>query len=290
MSDTETPAADPSAPAAPVAAPAETPSLVDGADPAAAPAADPAAPAADPAAPAAPAPAADPAEEAKWYLSEGVAGEGEAPDWFKADKYKSAIDQAKAYPELEKRFGAFTGAPKDGVYKLNPPEGLAVEFDTEHQLFQDLNAWAKDSQLSQKAYDDVVGMLARYEASVQPDMGEIKKQLGENADARISSVAQWAKSNLSDGDYEAFRDAQTQANAASVFKAFEAVIAKTRQVQLPKAGEDVPGLKPGGLEAVEAMRNKRNEKGERLYDIDPKHREEVEKANLAYWKSQEGKR
>jgi len=44
--------------------------------------------------------------------SEGVNGEGEAPEYFKADKYKSVADQAKAYTELEKRFGGFTGAPE----------------------------------------------------------------------------------------------------------------------------------------------------------------------------------
>ena len=36
------------------------------------------------------------------------------PEWYKADKYKSVAEQAKAYTELEKKFGGFTGAPKDG--------------------------------------------------------------------------------------------------------------------------------------------------------------------------------
>lgn len=251
---TETPAA---APAAPVVK--GTPaSLVDGVKPG------------------------EPAEAPKWFLSEGVGGSGDAPDWFKADKYKTVDEQARAYTELEKRFGAFEGAPKDGVYKINPPEGIQVEFDTEHELFQGLNKWAKESNLSQKGYDQVIGMLAKYEASLAPDMGEIKKQVGENADARISSATQWVKSNLSTDEYSAFSKALTQSNAAEVFKAFEAVIAKTRQVAMPKPGEDVTSAVDTGREAILAAQNKKNDKGERLYDIDPKYRMDIEKRWMEY--------
>jgi hypothetical protein len=263
---TETPAAAPAAPAAPgTEAPAAAPaasvvksseaSLLDGVKPGEAPA----------------------GETPKWFLSEGVGGQGDAPDWFKADKYKTVDEQARAYQELEKRFGAFEGAPKDGVYKVNPPEGIQVEFDTENQLFQGLNKWAKESNLSQKGYDEVIGMLAQYEMSLQPDMGEIKKQVGENADARLSSASQWAKSNLSTDEYAAFSKALTQSNAAEVFKVFETVIAKTRQVHMPKPDTDVTAATDTGLKAIIADQNKRNDKGDRLYDIDPEYRMNIEK-------------
>lgn len=269
---TPAPAAEPVAPAAAPAA-----SLVDGVDPGAAPAAP-----AQPATPAEPAPAA----EAKWYYGENVPGTGDAPEWFKTDKYKTIEDQAKAYTDLEKRFGAFVGAPKDGVYKVNIPEGFKGEFDTAHPLFQELNTWAKESNFSQEAYDSVIGMLTRYEASMVPDMAEIKKELGENADARLSSAAQWAKSNLTADEYAAFREAQTQSNAASVFKAFEALIAKTRQVALPTPGADVPGAAPTGIAEIQAMQAKTNENGQRLYEIDPKYREQVEQKWREFYANQ----
>jgi len=272
--------AEPAAPAAPVVAEPAPVSLVD--------------PNAAPAAPAAPAEPASlvpevPAPDPKWYLADGVGGEGEAPDWFKTDKYKSVDEQAKAYKSLEERFGAFTGAPDDGVYKVNMPEGAPVnfEFDTENQLFQDLNKWSGESQLSQGAYDDLIGMLTRYETSMMPDMGEIKKQLGENADTRISSVAQWAKTNLTDDEYAAFRESQTGINAASVFKTVEAVIAKTRQVAMPKPGDDVPGAVPTGLEEINAMQAKLGEDGRRLYEHDDKYRKMVEDKRFAYFKALE---
>ena len=52
--------------------------------------------------------------EGEFFLSEGIKGVGDLPEWYKADKYKSIAEQAKAYTELEKKFGGFTGAPKDG--------------------------------------------------------------------------------------------------------------------------------------------------------------------------------
>ncbi len=269
------PAAPEAPPAAPAAAPADPPSLVDPA---------PAAPAA-PAEPASLVPevTADP----KWYLSEGVGGEGEAPDWFKADKYKTVDAQAQAYTALEQRFGAFTGAPEDGVYKINSPEGFQVEFDTENQMFQDLNKWSSESQLSQKAYDDLIGMFTRYEAGLLPDMGAMKKQLGDNADARLTSLSQWAKSNLTDDQYKAFRMSQTQNNAADVFVAMEAIVAKTRQVAMPKVGDDVPGAVPTGLEEINVLQAAKNEDGTRKYEMDQDYREMVEKKRIDYFNAQQ---
>ncbi len=283
----------PAAPAAPVASVVPTPE----AQAAAVAPAVPAAPA--PEAPAAPAPAAAtpepslldaaapaaPAEDAKWYYSEGSPAPGEVPDWFKADKYKSMDEQAKAYAELEPRFGAFTGAPKDGTYAINMPEGFTGEFDTEHDLFQELNKWAGENQFSQDAYDGIIGMFARYEASMVPDMSEIKKQLGDDADNRLNSTMQWAKTNLSADDYAAFRNAQTQTNAADVFKVVEAVIAKTRQVAMPKPGEDVVNAMPTGLEEVNQLQLAVDDNGRRKYVEDSEYRKMVEGKRFAYFEA-----
>ena len=56
--------------------------------------------------------------EGEFFLSDGIKGVGDQPEWYKADKYKSVAEQAKAYTELEKKFGGFTGAPKDGYQPL----------------------------------------------------------------------------------------------------------------------------------------------------------------------------
>lgn len=300
------PAAIPAAPAVVPAAPAATvvptpaaqaAAIAPEPTPAAVPPAAPASLVPDPAAPPA-VPAAAPvslvpdpaATDTKWYLAKDVAGQGDAPDWFKADKYASVDKQAEAYPELEKRFGAFTGAPKDGVYKINVPADVPVEFDPSHSLFQELNKWAGEGQLSQEGYDKVIGMFARYEASISPDMDAMKKDLGDNADARLNSVAQWAKSNLPDDVYKMFRNAQSQSNAADTFRVIEAIIGKTRQVAMPKPGDDVPGTVLTGLEEINAMQveliKEGDDKGKRRYVVDSAWREKVEKLRFQYFAAQ----
>jgi hypothetical protein len=292
-----TPAAAPAAPAA--AAPAAPASLIpDASAAAAAPAAAPATPAKPgsliPDAPAAAAPAAapaapvDPNSPDAWLLAEGVQGPGKRPEWFKNDKYRSVEDQAKAYPELEKRFGAFVGAPKDGKYTFTPPEGLPHTIDEAHPLTGDFNKWATEHQLSQGGYNELMGMLLQYEISHQPDLGAIKTGLGEKADERITAVAQWGQANLDAGGYKALREATSGANAAAVFTVLEALIGKTRQVKLPPPGADVSGAQADKLAAINAKKAVKNPDGKSLrYFTDEQYRAGIDKELNAYYAEQQ---
>ena len=275
-----TPAADPAVtppavtPAADPAATAPVDSLLP-ADDAVAAAADPAAPAADPAAPAAPV---DPNSGKAWLLAEGVLGSGEKPEWLKSDKYKTAEEQAKAYVGLEKRLGAFVGAPKDGKYEFVAPKGYeGVTVDMEHPLMKEFTTWAKEAQLSQKGYNEMLGMLTMYEAAQVPNMAIIKQQVGENADARIGAVAAWGKANLGAEGYATLRAATSGPNAADVFKVLESVIGKTKQVVLPKPGDDIPGASAGGRAAIVQAQSQKGPDGKRLMETSPLHRAAVEK-------------
>lgn len=220
-------------------------------------------------------------------LADGVLGNGERPAWYKADKYKSVADQAAAYPELEKRFGAFVGAPKDGKYDFKPPEGVGLELVDGHPLLTDFQKWAAENQLSQDGYQAVVGMLAQYEAQNLPDMAVIKQEVGENAEARINAVAQWGKANLSAEAFASLREATAGRNAAAVFKAFEAAIAKTQQPVIPKPGQETSAAAPQGLAAIKAMQAKVGPDGKtRLWDSDPSYRVRVEKMYEDHYSSQ----
>lgn len=243
---------------------------------------------APPAAPAKPA-APDPNDPNAWVLAEGVLGNGEKPAWYKADKYKSVADQAAAYPELEKRFGAFKGAPKDGKYEHPKLEGVGVELVAEHPLLSEFQKWAVVNQLNQEGYEQLVGMLAQYEVANVPDMAAIKAQVGENADARITAAAQWGAANLDAQGYALFREATAGPNAAAVFKVMEAVIAKTQQAALPKPGNDSAAVTgEGGLAAIQALQAARDPiTGKRLWDTDPKHRAMVEGKYTQYFASQQ---
>ena len=287
----ETPAAAPAAPAAP-ASPA-TPAAA--AAPAPAPTIDSLIP--ENVAPAAPAtPAAEPKKETasnqappEWFYANGVKGTGEAPAWWKADKYKTVEEQAKAYPELEKRFGAFVGAPKDGKYefKVDPALGLTVELDNDHPVFKSFQDWATKAQLSQEGYNQVLSIFAQYEASQIPDMGEIKKQVGENADARITAVAQWGKANLDTNTFQEFRSAMSGHNAPAVLKIVEKLIGATRQPALQRPDASVPAGTAGGEAEINAMQAKRDAQGRRLYEIDPNYRRQVEQKRIEFYASQQ---
>ena len=279
---------DPAAPAAPVApaaastpaAPAKPTSLVpDVLDPA-----KPASPAATPPAD----PASDPAKP-EWFLYGDVKGTGDPPTWYKADKYKTLADQAEAYVHLEKRLGAFTGAPKDGKYEAPPlPDGVAGEFMTDHPVFEAFTKWAVENQVSQKGYNDILGMLATYEAAQAPDFAAAKQEIGEEADKRIETVSLWAKANLDATGYDQYREALSGQNAAAVFKTIEAITAKVRQPAKAKPGA-IAGDEPvSPLAEIHAMQAKVNPAtGKRFFEEDAAYRANVERKRAAYFAAQQ---
>lgn len=224
-------------------------------------------------------------DEPEWFLYEGVKGVGKPPEWYKADKYKTVAAQAKAHTDLEKRFGAFTGAPENGVYEIKLPENLDGSLDVEHPLLKGLQTWAAEKQMSQEGFTEAITMLAEYEASLVPDISVIKAEVGENADARIAAVASWGKANLKPDEFETLREATSGPNAAAVFKTIEAVVAKSRQVRLPKPGEDVVAAQPGGEAAINAAQAKVGPDGKRLYETDAAYRAKVEKMRFDYYNS-----
>jgi hypothetical protein len=209
--------------------------------------------------------AADPNSGKAWVLQEGVLGVGEKPSWFKSDKYKNVAAQAEAYTALETRFGSFVGAPKDGKYEAKLPEGVQIT-NLEHPVLQAFNKWAVKAQLSSDGYNEVLGYLAQYEAAQQPSMGTIKAALGENADARITAVAQWTKATFGDAGYQTLRSATSQKNAAAVFTLFEQAMGKTVQTRMPKPGDDSAAVQGGVTKAsIDAMAGEKNADGSRKY-------------------------
>lgn len=295
------------APVAPPAAPAPAPAATDppvappfvagllGGEPAAAPAAVPAEADALAAAKALIAKhetAANPNNGASWLLKDGVMGEGEKPAWFKETKYKTVAEQAAAYPELEKRFGSFTGAPKDGVYAYEPNDALKGLGVTSQSVIMsdpalaDFTKWARDSQLSQDGYNSLLNRLVGYRLSVQArhdaetrlDPVKAKAEIGPDADTRIDNINKWVRANLGAEGTALFQSATNMPNAPAVVKALEAIIAKTAQVRMPKPGEDVRQPIPqtgDGLKAIQAAQAKKGADGKLLWDSDPAYKRQV---------------
>lgn len=284
-----TPAADPSAPAAVAPDPAAPAAPVTPAAPAAKPTSLVPGELPENAAPPAAAPVEPDPNKPVWMLYGDVKGQGEMPAWYLADKYKTVAEQAKAYPELQKRFGAFTGAPKEGKYEAPPlPEGVEGEFLTDHPVFESFTKWALENQVSQKGYNDVLGMLAVYEASQAPDFEVAKKEIGDEADKRIEAVSLWAKANLDAEGYKGYVAALGGTNAAAVFKTIEAITAKARQPARAKPGEIVGDEPVSPLAEINALQAKVNPvSGKRFYEEDANYRANVERKRNAYFQAQQ---
>src|SRR6185437_5786159 len=91
-----------------------------------------------------------------WLYADGVPGSGEKPDFFKSDKYTSVAEQARAYTELEKKFGGFSGAPEK--YELTLEEDIknSIELNAEDPLLKTFSDIAKSANMTQDTYNKIM--------------------------------------------------------------------------------------------------------------------------------------
>jgi hypothetical protein len=225
--------------------------------------------------------AAQPNSGLAWNLNDTTPGTGEKPAWFKADKYSNVAKQAEAYVALEAKLGAFTGPPKDGKYDVKVP-GVNLE----DPVLKGFTEWAVKNGVNNEKYNDLLGQLAAFENSKVVPVSKALEALGPEAGTRVGNVATWAKANLDDAGFQMLRAATSDGKtAAATFAVIERIIAKTGQVRMPKPGEDNAPASAQGLAAIDAMQAAKNAKGQRLYEIDPAYRVQVEKARTEYFKA-----
>ena len=200
-----------------------------------------------------------------WFLNEEVKGEGEVPEWFKSDKYKSVAEQAKAYAGLESKLGAFTGAPKDG-YSVELPEGINFELDNEDPMLVNFNEWATEAGLSQDAHTKLMEIYANGLLEAQPSIAEEKKRMGKDADQRITDFTLWAKDNFDDGEFETMLGLTTTAESFGVLEKMRMMMRET-QVSAP---DNVKPISSMTREKLYEMQ------GDERYTSSPSFRKEVD--------------
>ena len=204
--------------------------------------------------------------EGEFFLSEGIKGVGDQPEWYKADKYKSIAEQAKAYTELEKKFGGFTGAPKDGYAVYD-----GVESDD--ALWGELVEFGTKQNMSQAAMNEAWELLTAQEQAIEEVSIETEMaKLGDNAVERIKVVEQYMKNNLDGDTYEELRYA---VNSAESVQLIEALIKSTAPAKLPIDGY----IQPGGItwQDIEAEMFKKDESGQMLRSVDPNHEAKIQR-------------
>lgn len=167
----------------------------------------------------------------------------ERPEWL-LDKYapegkdqgEAISEQAKAYVELQKQFGGFTGAPEE--YEFSMPEGIEGEVDTELDAFKQFTELAKDANMSQETAQQLFGIFVGYQNQLDgqydTDLNAQKELLGPQADQRIQSITNWAGNNLSGDDLGVLESMTT---TAAQIETLERIIGKTRNSPIPKTHE-----------------------------------------------------
>ena len=204
--------------------------------------------------------------EGEYFLSDGIKGVGDQPEWYKADKYKSVAEQAKAYTELEKKFGGFTGAPKDGYSVI---EGV----ESDDALWQELVSFGEKTNMSQSAMNDAWELLSAQDQATEEVSMEVELQkLGDNGVERVKVVEQYMKNNLDGDTYERLRYA---VNSAEAVELIEALVKSTAPAKLPIDGY----IEPGGLtwEDIESEMYKKSDNGQYLRSVDPNHEAKIQR-------------
>ena len=204
--------------------------------------------------------------EGEFFLSDGIKGVGDQPEWYKADKYKSVAEQAKAYTELEKKFGGFTGAPKDGYSIV---EGV----ESDDALWQELVSFGEKTNMSQSAMNDAWELLSAQDQAAEEVSMEVELQkLGDNGVERVKVVEQYMKNNLDGDTYERLRYA---VNSAEAVELVEALVKSTAPAKLPIDGH----IEPGGLDwaDIEAEMFKKDENGNLLRSVDMNHERKIQR-------------
>ena len=209
--------------------------------------------------------------EGEYFLSDNIKGVGEMPEWYKADKYKSVAEQARAYTELEKKFGGFTGAPKDG-YELY--DGV----ESDDALWEQLVEFGNNTNMNQSALHQAWELLtAQEEALEQVSMEEEIGKLGPQAAERITTVEQLMRNNLSPELYEKHRDVVT---SAAIIEFIEDFSKSMRPAQLPIDGY----IEPGGIEwaDIEAEMFRKDDNGNLLRSVDINHERKIQRMMKEY--------
>lgn len=205
------------------------------------------------------------AVEPSFHWNEEMPGEGDPPEWYKGDKYKSVADQAKAYVDLEKRFGGFTGAPES--------YGLPEELDASDTFIQTLSEIGSKNNMSQSTFDEVLE-LGEALLTAQDDLRLEREMeaLGPEAEQRLANIDGFMKNNLGDR-YEEFRDS---VNDAKTVELIETLIKASAPSRLPTGETAAVGVPTQG--DIERMMMEKDDNGRVIYHYSKSRQKEVEGA------------
>jgi hypothetical protein len=225
-------------------------------------------------------------------------------------KFKTQDDLAKAYQELEKKLGQPKGeadpepAPAEGysadqavgIYGEGPVEALKekgidmaevmFKADQGQDISEHYDTLAETFGVTRQVVENYVSKAqgaapAEAPGLTESDAAELKAMVG--GDAAFSKLSQWAASNLEQGElakYNAVVDSGNRDAIEWALKALQARVAAPDSVVEPKlygGGEAAAETKFESQQQVLDAMNKRNGRGQRMYDVDEAYRDKVQR-------------
>lgn len=169
-----------------------------------------------------------------WYYDDNIKGTGERPDWLK-EKYKTATEQAKAYNEVEKKLGAFKGAPDE--YDLAIEGYPDLQFSQDDPLLKGFIEDAKANGVSQEYVTKLLGTYAQALTINIPNADEEMKKIGPNAVQDMQILSQWAGNILSPEEH---KQLAAMVTTADTFRLFDKLRQSMSQSDVAPPGGGTP--------------------------------------------------
>ena len=209
--------------------------------------------------------------EGSWSYDENTVGAGERPEWFK-DKYSTVSAQAQAYNELEKRFGGFSGSPEEYSFK----EGSELKPDSD--LLKGLAELGKTNNMSNEMFNEIATMFnSNFESMFDNAQQTEIKELGDEAQTRITNVQDWAKANVPEELQEHFNSTIQTANDVKLAEHFMNMGKEQKM-----AGNAPIEQAHTSREELEKMQFEVDRYGNRRLSVEPAFKAEFEKKMAAF--------
>lgn len=162
-------------------------------------------------------------DQDQWFIDDNTPGQGARPDWLPT-RYKKVSDVGRAYTELEKKFGAFTGAPEN--YDI-----ASLEIDENQLTVKELAAVAKEMNMNQEGFQKILGRLtSAQETEAQMHLDEQVKSLGKDGERMLTEFKNWNKDYLPPEEQEVVKE---WVKTADDLKTFNRIMAHTHMSAVP---------------------------------------------------------
>lgn len=167
------------------------------------------------------------------------------PSWLN-EKFESGEELQKSYDELASKLGkkeedikntlmqeleteAFANRPPSaGEYII--PDSLDAEEAGSNSMLKWWADYSWNNGLSQEEFDEGIAKFVEYAGANEPNLDEVKKGLGDNANARVEAVQLWMNKFFPDNDMQ--EAVATLGSSVGGIKALEKVIEATKGTSL----------------------------------------------------------